>query len=329
VNGDDSYRYPFGPYPTGWYLALESRALAPGIVTPLVLFGRELVAFRSAKTGTAVILDAHCPHMGAHLGYGGEVDGEGIRCPFHHWRFDLRGRCDDVPYNEGRRPPETGLRAWPVHETSGLVLIHYSDSGEAPRWRMPDLPEWGAAGWLGYETVQWRIRMHVQELAENIPDTAHFAYVHEVPGTPRAEVEIAGHVYRQRSYFAETGETFTVQEAHGLGLVWLRSAQVSRSEPKASEDHQAGLVFLTAITPLDAQHCELKLLFLAREEPGARELSPENRALIRLIADTTARDVPIWEHKVYREKPVLVPADGPIAQLRRWARQFYETGANG
>ena len=310
MSESETYRYPFAPYPTGWYLALESSALAPGAVLPLSLFGRELVAFRSAKTGTAVILDAHCPHMGAHVGYGGAVDGEGIRCPFHHWRFDLAGRCDDVPYDRERRPPKVGLRPWPVHETSGVVLIHYSESGAAPRWQMPDLPEWGAAGWLGYESVRWRIRMHVQELTENIPDTAHFAYVHEVPGTPRAEVEIRDHVYRQRSYFAETGETFTIQEAHGLGLVWLRSA--------------GRLVFLTAITPVDAQHCELALLFLAREERDARELSPENRALIQLIADTTARDVPIWEHKVYREKPALVPGDGPIAQLRRWARQFYE-----
>jgi len=92
--------------------------------------------------------------------------------------------------------------------------------------------------------------------------------------------------------------------------VWLRSA--------------GRLVFLTAITPIDAQRCELTLLFLAREEPGAGELSRENRALLQLIADTTAKDVPIWEHKVYREKPALVPGDGPIAQLRRWARQFYE-----
>jgi hypothetical protein len=197
------------------------------------------------------------------------------------------------------------------HETSGLVLIHHSESQTAPSWRMPDLPEWGVPGWLGYETVKWRIRMHVQELAENIPDTAHFQYVHEVPGTTRAEVETHGHIYRQRSYTAETGETFTVQEAHGLGLVWLRAAD--------------RLVFLTATTPLDAHRCELKLLFLAREAPGARDLSPESRALIRLIADTTARDVTIWEHKVYREKPALVSADGPIALLRRWARQFYET----
>jgi 3-ketosteroid 9alpha-monooxygenase subunit A len=313
-NGGE-YRYPFGPYPTGWYLALESAALAPGAVVPLTLFGRELVAFRSAKTGTAAILDAHCPHMGAHVGYGGLVDGEGIRCPFHHWRFDLGGRCDDVPYDREHRLPGASLRAWTVHETSGLVLIHYSESRAEPTWRMPDLPEWGTPGWLGYETVQWRIRMHVQELAENIPDTAHFAYVHEVPGTPRAEVEVRDHVYRQRSYFAETGETFTVQEAHGLGLVWLRAAD--------------RVVFLTATTPIDAEHCELKLLFLGREAPGACELSAETRALIQLIAETTGRDVPIWEHKVYRDKPALVPGDGPIALLRRWARQFHETPGAG
>ncbi len=309
------YRYPFGPYPTGWYLALESRALPAGGVVPLALFGRELVAFRSERTRRAVILDAHCPHMGAHLGHGGAVDGEGIRCPFHRWRFDAQGRCDDVPYDPGRRPPDAGLRVWPVHETSGLVLIHYSESQAAPGWRMPDLPEWGAPGWLGYESVSWKVRMHVQELCENIPDTAHFACVHEVPGTPAAEVETQGHVYRQRSYFAETGETFTVQEAHGLGLVWLRSAD--------------RLVFLTATTPLDALHCRLELLFLAREEPGARELSAANRSMIQHIAETTARDVPIWEHKVYRAKPPLVPGDGPIAQLRRWARQFHEPSGVG
>src|SRR4029453_17387038 len=183
------------------------------------------------------------------------------------------GRCDDVPYDrEHAIPRRATLRAWPVHETSGLVLIHYSESQAAPHWHMPDLPEWGVPGWLGYESVRWRIRMHVQELAENIPDTAHFAYVHEVPGTPRAEVEIHGHVYRQRSYFEETGETFTVQEAHGLGLVWLRSA--------------GRLVFLTATTPIDAQQCELVLLFLAREEPGAREPSPDSRPLIPLISAT-------------------------------------------
>src|SRR5690606_20822583 len=110
---------------------------------------------------------------------------------------------------------------------------------------------------------------------------------------------------------AETGEAFTTQEAFGLGLVWLRTG--------------SGLVFLTATTPIDEEYVDLRLLFLVHEGEGATALSPRSKAMVQAIADNTARDVPIWEHKLYREKAPLVPGDGPINVLRRWARQFHET----
>ena len=53
----DTYRYPFAPFPTGWYLALESAALPPRAVVPLTMFGRELVAYRT-ESGTAVVAEA-------------------------------------------------------------------------------------------------------------------------------------------------------------------------------------------------------------------------------------------------------------------------------
>ena len=307
------YRYPFPPFPTGWYLAVESAALEPRGVLPLRLFGRDLVLFRT-EAGEAVILDAHCPHMGAHLGYGGAVDGEGLRCPFHAWCFDADGRCADVPYETGAggvvRLPDVGVRKWPVHETSGLILVHYSESGAEPAWRMPDLEEWGAPGWVGYETVGWKIRMHVQELCENIPDTQHFHTVHSVMPPPRAEVETDGHVYRQKTIAGD--QLVTEQEAFGMGLVWLRSGGLMPVR------------FLTATTPIDDQHVDLRLLFLVNEGEDATELSPTGKAVVDMIAENTARDVPIWEHKVYREHPPLVVGDGPIGVLRKWARQFYE-----
>ena len=37
-----------------------------------------------------------------------------------------------------------------------------------------------------------------------------------------------------------------------------------------------------------------------------------------------AADRPIWEHKVWPERPVLVKADAAIAEFRRWYAQFYE-----
>lgn len=35
------------------------------------------------------------------------------------------------------------------------------------------------------------------------------------------------------------------------------------------------------------------------------------------------KDVEIWTNKVYREKPVLCKADRPLAEYRRWTKQFY------
>ena len=34
-------------------------------------------------------------------------------------------------------------------------------------------------------------------------------------------------------------------------------------------------------------------------------------------------DIPLWESKIYRDKPMLRPGDGPIEDFRRWAAQFY------
>ena len=299
MTGD--YRYPFPPYPTGWYLLLESAALGAGDVRPLRYFGRDLVLFRN-ESGDAVLLDAHCPHMGAHLGHGGTVEGDGLRCPFHNWRFGADGHADDIPYLKADAPlPDASLACWSVHETSGLILTSFG----TPGWRMPDLPEWRDGCW--YETYSWNVRMHVQELAENIPDTTHFTYVHNVPTMPVAEVETEGHLYHQRTIGRADDGTVTWQTeqwAYGLGLVWLRTP--------------GQVPFLTATTPIDDESVDLRLLFLVHDG-----IDEAGKAMIDAIAATTASDVPIWEHKVYRERPVLVPGDGPIGVLRKWAKQFY------
>ena len=43
----------------------------------------------------------------------------------------------------------------------------------------------------------------------------------------------------------------------------------------------------------------------------------------RITNDQFLQDVPIWENRAYLSQPKLTEADGPIAQYRRWYRQFY------
>src|SRR5690606_27736715 len=90
------------PVPNGWYVAAGSNELDAGERMPFIAVARELVVFRGVD-GVAHVVDAHCPHMGAHLG-GGAVVGDTLACPYHGWRFGGDGRCVDIPYSEGRIP---------------------------------------------------------------------------------------------------------------------------------------------------------------------------------------------------------------------------------
>src|ERR1700677_4152165 len=78
----DPARTPLGWYQIGWSSDFES-----GRSLPLHYFDQDLVAFRGAS-GAVHVFDAFCPHMGAHLGYGGAVEGDCLRCPYHGWLFD-------------------------------------------------------------------------------------------------------------------------------------------------------------------------------------------------------------------------------------------------
>ena len=94
-------RYAFeekGRFARGWHIVALSQELAKGDVKALHYFNEDLVLFRG-DSGEAVILDAYCPHLGAHLaGTGSRVVGDTIRCPFHGWQFDCSGSCTAIPY---------------------------------------------------------------------------------------------------------------------------------------------------------------------------------------------------------------------------------------
>ena len=55
--------------------------------------GRELAVFRLSDPDRVIVTDNACPHASGNLS-GGEVEGNIVSCPWHHWAFDLdRGVC--------------------------------------------------------------------------------------------------------------------------------------------------------------------------------------------------------------------------------------------
>ncbi|MBT3711375.1 MAG: Rieske (2Fe-2S) protein, partial [Gammaproteobacteria bacterium] len=111
------------PMPFGWFVVCYSDELAKGEVKPVTYFERELVVWRG-EDGAPRVLDAYCPHLGAHLGYGGKVNGNDIQCPFHSWSWNGEGAATDIPYSKSI-PPKMKKpaceRAYPTRELSGFV----------------------------------------------------------------------------------------------------------------------------------------------------------------------------------------------------------------
>jgi aminopyrrolnitrin oxygenase len=103
-----------------WYLACRSADLRPGTVLSREFLGRPVAIFRG-KGGTVHALSAHCSHMGAHLGQG-EVVGDCLRCPLHHWEYDGAGLCRRIPGGEGI-PEGARQLAYPVAERYGGVFL--------------------------------------------------------------------------------------------------------------------------------------------------------------------------------------------------------------
>ncbi|KAG2388697.1 hypothetical protein C9374_000136 [Naegleria lovaniensis] len=81
-------------YPNGWFKVCNSWELKPGQVKYVRMLGLELALYRGEKSHRAYALDAYCTHLGANLTVGGQVHGECLTCPFHHWSFKgENGQC--------------------------------------------------------------------------------------------------------------------------------------------------------------------------------------------------------------------------------------------
>ncbi len=63
---------PYTWRPTGWFQIGWSGDFPTDRTVPLRYFGEDLVAYRGEE-GELHVLDAHCPHLGAHIGHGGKV----------------------------------------------------------------------------------------------------------------------------------------------------------------------------------------------------------------------------------------------------------------
>jgi 3-ketosteroid 9alpha-monooxygenase subunit A len=206
-------------------------------------------------------------------------------------------------------------------EANGFVYAWQHARGAQPGYQVARHRD-DASGWTPWRTSAHVVRVHVQEMTENILDRAHFTSVHDMalPDRNRFDVRFEGaslvvdQVMKVTAVSAAGIEVRSRTTTNGPGLV-------------AVEVRQGPLDMLTYITqtPIDEERCDVRLHFSMRRLPDAAATERIAELNERITRAQFEQDVPIWEHKCYRARPALADGDGPVAEYRRWFAQFYST----
>jgi phthalate 4,5-dioxygenase len=201
------------------------------------LLGQDLVLFRDAQ-GQFGLLDRDCPHRGADLAYG-RNEGDGLRCPFHGWKFDIHGQCTETP----AEPPGSTLcqrirqRSYPLIQKAGALFAWLGHEGQTP----PPFPALDCFVAPASHSFVFKGLWHCNWLQafEVGIDPAHASYLHRF--------------FQDASLDGSYGKQFRGASAGDIGGERWPMTRVMRefAQPEISFTAQPWGLQLTALRPLN------------------------------------------------------------------------------
>src|SRR5216683_1263551 len=158
-----------------WVPAMLSSELPQADCDPqrVMLLGEQLIGYRDSN-GKVGLVANNCPHRGASLFFG-RNEQSGLRCVYHGWKFDVGGRCVDMPNEPEESAFKQKVRAvtYPCVERAGLIWAYlgpreappgtwarYALADRAPRYEVSDMDfgvMYGAYRPAEADTNYWRI----------------------------------------------------------------------------------------------------------------------------------------------------------------------------
>jgi phthalate 4,5-dioxygenase oxygenase subunit len=161
-----------------WLPALLAEELPEPDCPPvkLQLLSERMVAFRDSE-GRLGAIDEFCAHRGVSLWFARNEE-NGLRCPYHGWKYDVTGQCIEVPSEPAGRSgfcERIKLKAYPLVERGGVIWIYMG-----PPALQPPLPEWEFAT---VEVEQSFMSKRLQECnwlqaLEGGIDSSHVSFLH-------------------------------------------------------------------------------------------------------------------------------------------------------
>lgn len=155
---------------------------------PVRLLGEELVVFKDGQ-GRYGLLAEQCSHRSASLCFG-LVEQEGIRCPYHGWKYDVEGNILETPPEQNEAIMRSVKHpAYPVQALAGLLFGYL---GPAPAPLLPRYDILVREDWVRRVEVHPALDCNWVQPMENAVDPAHLYWLHGYRGgapAPRDEHE--------------------------------------------------------------------------------------------------------------------------------------------
>ncbi|MBI5719764.1 MAG: Rieske 2Fe-2S domain-containing protein [Burkholderiales bacterium] len=216
-------------------------AMATRPLKAVRLLGQDLVLWRNAE-GRYSLLDRDCPHRGADLKYA-RHEGDGVRCPFHGWKFAADGRCLETPA-EGAGSTlcqRVRQRSYPLRQAAG-VLFAYLGAEAGPGSTPPELPAFDcfaapATHSFAFKGL-WRCNW-LQAFEVGI-DPAHASFLHRMLDEDTDPGHTYGRQFRGASIGEVDGERWPMTRV-------LRECHSPEIRHEALGDKAAGLTRLTTL----------------------------------------------------------------------------------
>jgi len=294
----------------GWIL-LAFRAELRNDLTPATVGGRPLIVIR--KDNRIRVADATCPHRGAHLGYGGTLVPDGIKCPFHGRLVKLGNAADNAYRVREYRTVEFG-------EALFVLLDERHEKGfQATVTALAHTHELSPGFVLPAHVA-------AEYVIENVFDVEHFHSVHKVSRQPRLKIRDGAHgelivegsldnpaptIWQHGGDW--TGPVSTRLCAHVFSPTLLLTELGSIEAPN---------VVITGATPTTGGSVIRVAVAVPR---GANGAPPRPDVVAGLTADSRTafeQDLVVWEHLVPHAPQHVDERDNMVMAFRQFCEDF-------
>ena len=157
-----------------WHPVAALAQLKTEPVKAVKLLGEQLALFRSDDASLGLVA-ARCAHRGTSLACG-MLDGDGLRCAYHGWKYDKQGQCVDTPAepDSSKLKQRITIAGYPVQEMAGLAWAYL---GPAPAPLLPRYEHMVRDDWEQDVGIS-RLPCNWLQVAENTLDPLHIEYLH-------------------------------------------------------------------------------------------------------------------------------------------------------